>query len=233
MSIFRNPGNAGQAQTPRAQTQPAQAQRQPQPPAQQTQAQLPAQQPVNTASFFDGGNEAKFTNTLRHITSFPGLHEVEVIEIKAGVTFQGQRPWYGADCRVLSSDNPELKPGSIVAWSSQKDATYPQYFFTDVKRFIGSAAGIEPQGVREEHMAASLGEDQPLAGRKLMVKVDRAWNGKTKLPNTKRDGSPAYNATCEAWTGPVAPVGGHVGQQQDWSHPDPGAQGRDGDGSGF
>jgi hypothetical protein len=143
-------------------------------------------------SIFQGANEAKMTRQVRNVVDFPGTHVCKIIAVKQGVTFQTKAPWFGADLQIVSTSCADLPDGVVVAWSTQKHPTWPQYFFSDVKQFIAAAAKQSVDEVTEEVMEAAVSDDQPMAEMLIGIRVVRAFNGKTKQPKVNREGQPVY-----------------------------------------
>lgn len=136
------------------------------------------------SSIFNGANEAELTGKRPpRLGDYRGTHLLKVDMLKEGIG-QGKKrdPFAAADFEVAKSTNPQLAKGDKVGWAATKNAAWPEYFFSDVKRLLAGigVAGGDPEKVTEKAMIKAFGAEQPAKGRFVLVKVtSRVKDGET------------------------------------------------------
>lgn len=132
------------------------------------------------SGIFAGANEAELMGQkgLR-LSSFLGRHIVKIGDVEAGVA-KGKnkgKAFYGVKLEIAKSTNPQAR-GVLASWAAVKSHEWPEYFFSDVKRFLAAVAGVDPASVKEASMLKSASAAQPAKGR---------YVGATVMPTDKRD----------------------------------------------
>lgn len=109
---------------------------------------------------------------------FPeGTFTVEVNRVKEHTKQTGQR-YFIVEFNVLESTAPELPAGSAAQF--METFKYMEKGLARVKQFILAASGADasPDEVTEQVCEAVVGEDQPLAGKKIRVVTRKNKSGK-------------------------------------------------------
>ena len=100
---------------------------------------------------------------------FEAGNYVGVIQaVKQGRTNQEDKPYFVAEFKLVESDNPNLRVGSLVAWMTMLNK-YKRYFLEEVKGFVAAATDSAPEDVTEEVVEFVTGEDQPLVGNFMRI----------------------------------------------------------------
>jgi hypothetical protein len=112
---------------------------------------------------FSGVREAKVTEGGRYIE--PGNYIVEIQRCKEGET-RKKVEFFVAECRILESDNSNMKPGEEASWmvTADKDATVG-----NLKHFAMATTGCTEDEVDEAGLKEIVSERNPLAGLKMRV----------------------------------------------------------------
>lgn len=129
---------------------------------------------------FSGANEAALLNKRPpRLSDYLGTHLVKVTSLKTGMgQGKSRAPYFAAELEIVKSENPSAK--GKVSLAFVKNAAWPEYFFSDIKRLIGAIANKDPSAIGEKHMDAAVSDAQPAAGKLLGVRVTtRTKDGKT------------------------------------------------------
>jgi len=117
----------------------------------------------------------------------PGNYVVEVSRFFKKTSQKGER-FVIAECKVLESDNGEVKVGDMRSWLQGlqfKSAGHRMMGLRAIGTFAMAAldAGGDDGGMTEENMEQMLGDSNPLRGHKLkiVVTMEPAKNDPTKM----------------------------------------------------
>ena len=135
-------------------------------------------------SIFAGIEEVNVKQRSRYVAA--GNYEGEVQAIKYGRTNQDDRPYFVCEVKVLKSDNPDFKEGSVMTWMTMVHK-YKHYFLEEVKGFVAAVTDSTADEVTEEVVEFVTGEDQPLAGTRVGVHAWDETNGNTGKAYTRTE----------------------------------------------
>jgi hypothetical protein len=137
--------------------------------------------------FYSGADKTAMVGSKSpRLSDFDGSHELKVTAIRAG---DQQQIYWAADLEVLSSTNEQLKPGTKLGWVTTRDSKFPQYYFSDIKRFLGALQGQEADSITELQMEASEKPDYTGLGCQVNALVTRSNRA------DKKTGKPYGNVT--------------------------------------
>lgn len=97
-----------------------------------------------------GISTSSYMGKSRSIKDYPGNHAAEIVETKAGRTNQGDNQMFIVDLLVHASDNEELQKAIDAAGAPVPCGavsvmnSYQDYFWTEIKMFLGCMEGIDP-----------------------------------------------------------------------------------------
>ncbi len=146
-----------------AQAPPASAQRG----RQQDEPRRPA-----PADVYDGIEKEK--DLSRTYLDELGSYLLEVVQLQDGIKPKGTKnagkPFFGADFKVIDSDNPNFPAESEVSWmSTQND--YPEYHLRAINNLLSAILQVDPSQINRDTVTDAVSENNPAAGRYVICRV--------------------------------------------------------------
>ncbi len=123
----------------------------------------------------------------------PKLNEEDgdfVLQLKSIRASDERQIYYAANFTVVESDNPKVRVGSEVGWYTERNSKFPQYFFDEVRLFLGALGHQKADEVTETESEASKQPDFMGLGSNIRARVRR---GKPSKKDGKQYGEVSFS----------------------------------------
>lgn len=112
----------------------------------------------------------------------PGIYDVEILKCKAG-TSRANLDFFVAELKILTSDNPQRRPGGVMSWMCTIKVDTPA--LGDIRAFVAEAEGADIDEVGEEEIEYACSDANPLEGAKMHLVATTIQLKKTGKDFTK------------------------------------------------
>ena len=96
-----------------------------------------------------GLNNAKFMQGGRRLTDYEGPHAIEILSVTEGMTARSRQTKTTIELKVHNSEHPEFAPKIAEGKTITAEVTflcgeYPDYYYSELRCFLGAALGEDP-----------------------------------------------------------------------------------------
>lgn len=109
---------------------------------------------------FDGVENAEGSD--RNGFFLEGRYLARIVKFKGGKRRNDNLPYVAADFDVVTSTNPEIKPGTRRSWWCGIKKDTPA--LANIRDFVAAASQVDPKEVDNASCEMAVSEEQPLAG---------------------------------------------------------------------
>ena len=149
-----------------------------------------------------GLNNAKFMSGGRRLTDYEGSHAIEILSVTEGLTARSRQTKTTIEVKIHNSDHPDFKSEIDEGKTVSAEVTfllgdYPDYYYTDLRNFLGAVLGEDPadEDFDWDEAFKNACEKDTANGELLMVEV---YDTGKKYSRGKRAGKPVLNARWES-----------------------------------
>jgi len=115
-----------------------------------------------------------------NLHDFPGLHTLKIKSVRDGTYKNGKLDLYGMKFEAIESDNDDVSTGMELdhAFFDGLQGWQTDRFFEDIKRFVGTIVGVDPNEIGEEEIEDSV--NGGVDGQTIRARVSPPREGKDR-----------------------------------------------------